>query len=501
MDTVTYDFLRTNIEKALSEGLKKFIIYPFGYYGMAAKEMLNKRYLIEESYIVDNGLAKICDGILSVNDLADKDLTGHCFLVCTEYKNLLNDIIDSIKKCLPMPKIVPILFPRADYPSRIKTLSADVGFLLQTLLDMLFQRSNTKDNRVDFTVFIQQMFNEDNVALSCWASSWWFDKETMGQTFSAYPELFRKVSVDESVVADRYILWGTQLEQGYNIEFIKKIFLYNRQFAIAEAGLLHRVAVNTNDLYYGQGCSFMFDDICPYYDARYSSRLERMLNDENLVLSDSKLKRARNCIDKILKNNLTKFNHQPIYTPRMGRNNARKVLVIDQNPRDKSILGGMAKEKMFQTMFDTAISENSEADIIVKIHPDHNTWNVPTHFDLICQNKNIYFMHDDINPLSLIQYCDEVYVVTSTMGFEAIMCGKHTHIFGMPFYAGWGLGDCRQICPRRTNKRSLEEVFYITYIMYTFYVNPLTNRRCEIEEAIDYLIDARTRYFAEKKNA
>ena len=77
------------------------------------------------------------------------------------------------------------------------------------------------------------------------------------------------------------------------------------------------------------------------------------------------------------------------------------------------------------------------------------------------------------------------------------MIGKEVHTFGMPFYAGYGLTIDYQKCERRTNKRTLEEIFYITYINYSYYVNPEKEERCEIEEAIDYLIKLRREYFLE----
>ncbi len=57
-----------------------------------------------------------------------------------------------------------------------------------------------------------------------------------------------------------------------------------------------------------------------------------------------------------------------------------------------------------------------------------------------------------------------------------------------------GLTQDRQICERRTNTRTLEELFYIAYIMYTYYVNPDRKCRCEIEEAMDYLLNLREEY-------
>lgn len=89
-------------------------------------------------------------------------------------------------------------------------------------------------------------------------------------------------------------------------------------------------------------------------------------------------------------------------------------------------------------------------------------------------------------------------VCTTQLGFEALMCEKEVHVFGIPFYQGWGLTIDEQKCERRTNKRTLEEVFYIAYIMYSHYVNPDKKARCEIEEAMDYLLKMRKEYFYEK---
>jgi capsular polysaccharide export protein len=64
-----------------------------------------------------------------------------------------------------------------------------------------------------------------------------------------------------------------------------------------------------------------------------------------------------------------------------------------------------------------------------------------------------------INPLSLIEQMDRVYVVTSIMGFEALLAGKPVAVFGMPWYAGWGATDDRQTCARRTCQRAVDELF------------------------------------------
>ena len=224
-----------------------------------------------------------------------------------------------------------------------------------------------------------------------------------------------------------------------------------------------------------------------------------MLNDKNIILSKEQIERAKNLIKKITDNHLTKYNHQPIFTPSIGTHK-EKVLVVDQSYGDMSIGRGMASDRTFENMLDCAIKENPDADIIVKTHPDTIAGGRGGYYTKLKNHDNIYITTDPINPISLVNYVDKVYVCTTQLGFEALMCGKEVHVFGMPFYAGWGLANERQTLARRTNKRTLEEVFYIAYIMYTRYFNPYTKQPCEIEEAIECLLKLREEYRNEQSN-
>ncbi len=253
------------------------------------------------------------------------------------------------------------------------------------------------------------------------------------------------------------------------------------------------------DKKYTEGISFTITDNIFYFDATRASHLEILLNDSKLILTEQQIKRAKDCINKIVTNYLTKYNHQPIYTPDIGRKNVKKVLVVDQSYGDMSIAKGWGSEKTFDTMLNEAILQNPGADIIIKTHPDTlaKGTNRSGYYTEIKSHDNVYVLTDPINPIALVQFVDKVYVCTTQLGFEALMCGKEVHTYGMPFYAGWGLTIDKQKCERRTNIRTLEEIFYIAYIIYSFYVNPLKKCRCEIEEAIEYLLNLREDYFLE----
>ena len=81
---------------------------------------------------------------------------------------------------------------------------------------------------------------------------------------------------------------------------------------------------------------------------------------------------------------------------------------------------------------------------------------------------------------ALIALADEVHTMTSLVGFEALLRRKRVVTYGLPFYAGWGLSDDRVSCPRRTRRRSLDELVAATLLAYPQYVDPFTGLACDI---------------------
>lgn len=353
-----------------------------------------------------------------------------------------------------------------------------------------------KNNKINYSIN-KLINNSKKIACSSWSNKVFEMLENLNYLFSSENKL--NFIEKEDNIADLYFLWGTQSYFG-QLNTIKNALFSNKPVLIAEGGFLNSIetqACKQEYNKYHKGISFVFDVSTMYYDARNISTLEKMLNDKNLIITDEQKSRARKCINKIIENHLTKYNQQPIFKPQIGRKNAKKVLVVDQSYGDMSILKGLATDETFNLMLKAAIEDNPDADIIVKTHPDTMA-GAGGYYKNLIPHDNIYTLTEPINPISLIKYVDKVYVCTTQFGFEALMCNKEVYTFGMPFYAGWGLTNDYLKNERRTNKRTLEEIFYITYIMYSYYVNPDKKSRCEIEEAMDYLLNLRKEYFIEK---
>lgn len=242
------------------------------------------------------------------------------------------------------------------------------------------------------------------------------------------------------------------------------------------------------------GCSLVLDALGCYCDATRESTVERLLNDPSLVVTEKQRVEARRLIGRIVGEKLTKYNHQPLVAAPVGRPGVRKVLVVDQSYGDYAVRKGWADDSTFARMLADAERDNPGADVLVKTHPDTMTGRRKGYYDGLKEHGNVVRVTAPVNPYALLEQVDEVYVCSTQFGFEALMAGKKVHVYGMPFYAGWGVTDDRQRNPRRTNRRSLEEIFYIFYVLYTHWYNPDTGKVCSIDEAMDWLIGIRSEY-------
>jgi capsular polysaccharide export protein len=250
---------------------------------------------------------------------------------------------------------------------------------------------------------------------------------------------------------------------------------------------------------YDKARCFFVDDLGHHYDSTQPSRLELMLNDKNLKLTPYQLDRAKNIIKLLIDNKLTKYNDQAVKSITLA--GGACVLVVEQAKNDFAALKSGGNDKSFVNMLNRAIKDNPDANIIVKIHPDtldgkRGGITQSYYGDNLRGHQNIYKVNEKVNPFCLIEMCSKVYCFSSMLGFESLLLGKETHIFGLPCYAGWGLTVDYQKCARRTNKRSLEELVYIIYALYTHYIDE-NGHWCEVEDTIKELIKLRDEYFKE----
>lgn len=230
--------------------------------------------------------------------------------------------------------------------------------------------------------------------------------------------------------------------------------------------------------------SIVVDDVGIYYDATRPSRLEHLLNTADAEIAAARTD-AVSAIQQIRTHRLSKYNHAPDMAALPA--GKPRVLVVDQTVDDLSVSLGAATAASFREMLSAARAENPGATLYLKVHPDVICGKKSGYLAHVCDEEDLIVISEDVNPISLVEQMDKVYVVTSQLGFEALMLGKPVHCFGLPFYAGWGATIDRVACARRVRRRDPLDIFAAAYLLYARYLNPNTGRRGTIFDVIDHL--------------
>ncbi|EDO8316930.1 capsular polysaccharide biosynthesis protein [Campylobacter jejuni] len=278
---------------------------------------------------------------------------------------------------------------------------------------------------------------------------------------------------------DLFFGWGRKKSGLKAMNLAKK---YKAKFILLEDGFIRSLNLGVEN---SPSFSMVKDDIGIYYDATAPSKLENLLN--TYEFKDEEIKQAKKAIELINKYKISKYNNNLDIPDDYFQKDEKRVLIITQTANDASLEFGLAKGFKTVDMIKDAIKENPKSKIYIKIHPDVLSGKKQSDLDINSLPKECILITENFNPIALLEFFDKVYTKTSGMGFEALMQGCECVCYGMPFYAGWGLTKDKLECKRRMQKRSLEEVFYAAYILYSEYFNPYLNQESNIFDTIQTL--------------
>lgn len=278
---------------------------------------------------------------------------------------------------------------------------------------------------------------------------------------------------------DLFFGWGRKKSGLKAMNLAKK---YKAKFILLEDGFIRSLNLGVEN---SPSFSMVKDDIGIYYDAIMPSKLENLLN--TYEFKDEEIKQAKKAIELIKKYKISKYNNNLDIPDNYFQKDEKRVLIITQTANDASLEFGLAKDFKTLDMIKDAIKENPKSKIYIKIHPDVLSGKKQSDLDINSLPKECILITENFNPIALLEFFDKVYTKTSGMGFEALMQECECICYGMPFYAGWGLTKDKLECKRRMQKRSLEEVFYAAYILYSEYFNPYLNQKSNIFDTIQTL--------------
>jgi capsule polysaccharide export protein KpsC/LpsZ len=217
--------------------------------------------------------------------------------------------------------------------------------------------------------------------------------------------------------------------------------------------------------------SLAFDNLGPHFSYTAPSRLETILAQYDFEGDPDLLTRARDGMAFLLDHEVSKYNssHVGILPEYLTNTGARKILVVGQVEDDAAMLFGSPRRYSNNEIVRQARLENPDAEIIYRVHPDVVNKVRPALSDPAEVMSIARIMTENVPISQVLKQVDAVYTITSLVGFEALMRGLPVTVFGVPFYAGWGLTDDRQTVSRRTRKLSVVCIFAAAYLLYPTY--------------------------------
>jgi capsular polysaccharide export protein len=226
-----------------------------------------------------------------------------------------------------------------------------------------------------------------------------------------------------------------------------------------------------------------------YYDPATPSRLEHLIATSQ-DLPAMEMERAARLRERLIQAAISKYN-LALPPPELPRTSRTRILVVGQVEDDASIRAGASGPQRTNTeLLQAARAEHPEAFLIYKPHPDVEAGlragQTPADADWVAEN---------VDTLALIDAAEEIWTLTSLLGFEALIRGKVVVTLGIPFYAGWGLTRDKappdhaafaRRAPGRENI-TIDGLLHATLIGYPRYFDPVTRRACPVDVILDRL--------------
>jgi capsular polysaccharide export protein len=214
----------------------------------------------------------------------------------------------------------------------------------------------------------------------------------------------------------------------------------------------------------------------------HTSVLEQMLfpNDIEGVLMEMEftsdmLNQAAEFRQNVLMNGLNRFKaHSPQW--RRPVNVERVILVVGQVESDPSLKYGVQSLRSNHELLKVVCQANADAHIVYKPHPlvwsDLQAKQTKQQDPLLWCDECV----GDVSLSHLLPKVNEVHVMTSLAGFEALLRGKKVSCYGRSFYAGWGLTTDMVPMPSRPRQLNVDELVAGALFSYPRYMYRLEGR-------------------------
>jgi capsular polysaccharide export protein len=177
----------------------------------------------------------------------------------------------------------------------------------------------------------------------------------------------------------------------------------------------------------------------------------------------------------VLMKGLTRFSGQSAAW-RRPVNVERVILVVGQVESDPSLKHGVQSIRTNLGLLQAVCHANADAYIVYKPHPlvwsDLQAKQTKQQDPLLWCDECV----GDVSLSHLLPKVNEVHIMTSLAGFEALLRGKKVSCYGRSFYAGWGLTTDMVPMPSRPRQLNVDELVAGALFSYPRYMNRLEGR-------------------------
>ncbi|MBC8739232.1 capsular biosynthesis protein [Paraburkholderia sp. UCT31] len=164
-----------------------------------------------------------------------------------------------------------------------------------------------------------------------------------------------------------------------------------------------------------------------------------------------------------------------------------RVLLIDERVRSKGSSASATRHssKAFARMVQAAMSAHPQAEFWIarSTDPARGRWLSASSEPMLPADIRRIADHESL--CAALPHVDHVYTLGASEGVHALLAGARVHVFGAPYYAGWGLTHDDQPLPNRTARPTLATLFDVVFVRSTRYLNPTTHAPGTLDDLLD----------------
>ncbi|MBY8610159.1 capsular biosynthesis protein [Burkholderia arboris] len=165
-----------------------------------------------------------------------------------------------------------------------------------------------------------------------------------------------------------------------------------------------------------------------------------------------------------------------------------RVLLIDERARAPRVGGGVAHRRgaAFDDMVAAARAAHPDAEFWLARSSDGGTgrWLSAAVRSL---PPGLHTAPGDGALPAMLRHVDHVYVLDASEGMLALLANRRVHVFGNPYYAGWGLTSDAAALPGRTARPDLATLFNCIYLQLARYRDPVTHQSGTLDALLDLI--------------